>query len=235
MKKKLFVLSTLLLVFGCNNTVNTLPNTSNSPITNTITSNDSTTSTTTNPSVNPTTSAPINDPRAEAYGYKEHISDVMPRIDVTTADGSNEFATKYDRNDKLAGKIDYVDCTITTSNCDEDYILNEAVCEIKVRGNYTLNYAKKPFRLKFDKKQKMFGLNDNAKAKSWVLLADWKDRSLSNNATNFFLGNTILASDGYYSSDYRHVEVYLNGKYWGVYLLAEQQQLNEYLIDLTEP
>ena len=235
MKKKIFLLSTLLLVFGCNNTVNTLPNTTNSPTTNTITSNDSTTSTTTNPSVNPTTSAPINDPRAEAYGYKEHISDVMPRIDVTTADGSNEFATKYDRNDKLAGKIDYVDCTITTSNCDEDYILNEAVCEIKVRGNYTLNYAKKPFRLKFDKKQKMFGLNDNAKAKSWVLLADWKDRSLSNNATNFFLGNTILASDGYYSSDYRHVEVYLNGKYWGVYLLAEQQQLNEYRIDLTEP
>ena len=106
MKKKLFLLSTLLLVFGCNNTVNTLPNTTNSPTTtNTITSNDSTTSATTNPSVNPTTSAPINDPRAEAYGYKEHISEVMPRIDVTTTDGSNEFATKYDRNDKLAVKL----------------------------------------------------------------------------------------------------------------------------------
>ena len=249
MKKKIFLLTTLFLVFGCNNVATTLPNSTTINPTSSLRPTTSVSPTTVSPtttvnpattvnpttSIAPTTSTPINDPRAEAYGYKEHISEVMPRIDVTTADGSNEFATKYNRNDKLAGKIDYVDCTITTSNCDEDYILNEVVCEIKVRGNYTLNYAKKPFRLKFDKKQKMFGLNDNAKAKSWVLLADWKDRSLSNNATNFFLGNTILASDGYYSSDYRHVEVYLNGKYWGVYLLAEQQQLNEYRIDLTEP
>ena len=81
----------------------------------------------------------------------------------------------------------------------------------------------------------MFGLNDDAKAKSWVLLADWKDRSMMNNATTFFLGNTILESDGYYSSDFRYVEVELNGEYWGVYLLVEQQQLNEYRIDLPEP
>ena len=122
MKRKLFLLSTLLLVFGCNNSVNTLPNPTNNPTTSTITpstvaSNSSTTNTSNNPSVTPTTTATVNDPRAEAYGYKEHISDVIPRIDVTTADGSNEFATKYDRNDKLAGKIDYVDSTITTSNC----------------------------------------------------------------------------------------------------------------------
>ena len=54
---------------------------------------------------------------------------------------NHDFATKYDRNDKLAGKIDYVGCTITTSNCDEEYILDNVDCEIKVRGNYTLNYT----------------------------------------------------------------------------------------------
>lgn len=175
------------------------------------------------------------DPKIEAYGYEPHLTEQMPKISVTTEDGSNDFATKYNRNDKLNGLIDYVDCKITTSNCEDDYILEDVDCEIKVRGNYTLTYDKKPLRLKFNKKQKMFGLNDDAKCKSWVLLADYKDRSMMNNATTFFLGNTILESDGYYSSDFKYVDVELNGEYWGVYLLVEQQQLNEYRIDLPEP
>ena len=235
MKRNLFVLSLLFLVVSCNNATssNTIPsiNPSVTTVGVTTTSNVHTTSS----QVSPTTSVTPKDEREDDYHYEGHIQDVMPRIDVTTPDGSNDFATKYDRNDKLAGKIDYVDCTITTSNCDEEYLLENVDCEIKVRGNYTLNYAKKPLRLKFNKKQKMFGLNDDAKCKSWVLLADWKDRGMLNNSTTFLLGQTILGSDGYYTSDYRQVEVYLNGKYWGVYLLAEQQQFNEYRMDLPEP
>ena len=36
---------------------------------------------------------------------------------------------------------------------------------------------KKAFRIKFDQKQKMLGLNDDAKCKSWVLLAEYYDYS----------------------------------------------------------
>jgi hypothetical protein len=49
------------------------------------------------------------------------------------------------------------------------------------------------------------------------------------------LGKQICASDGYYSSDYVQVELYLNGTYWGVYTLAEQQQVNENRVDIAEP
>ena len=39
----------------------------------------------------------------------------------------------------------------------------------------------------------------------------------------------------YYSSaDSRFVEVTINGEYWGVYLLTEQQQINQNRIDITE-
>ncbi|MDE6676625.1 MAG: CotH kinase family protein, partial [Clostridia bacterium] len=50
-----------------------------------------------------------------------------------------------------------------------------------------------------------------------------------------YLGQQIFGSDGYYCSDYRQVELYLNNVYWGVYLLAEQQQVNENRIAITEP
>lgn len=237
-KNRMIMLLPLLLasIVACGNTTPSTTPTTGNPSGSVDPTSSVAPNTTTPDSVAPnTTVAPDVNDRTEDYAYEPHLTQKMPKISVTTPDGSNEFATKYNRNDKLAGLIDYVDCTITTSNCEDDYLLQDVACEIKVRGNYTLEYDKKPLRLKFNKKQKMFGLNNDAKAKSWVLLADWKDRSMMNNATTFFLGNTILGSDGFYSSDYKYVEVELNGQYWGVYLLVEQQQLNEYRVDLPEP
>lgn len=176
-----------------------------------------------------------NDPDYARYSYAPTITETMPRIQINTSDGDSSFATKYGMQDKIEGKVDYVDCTISVDKCDEEYVISEAAAEVKVRGNATLNYIKKPLRLKFKKKTTMLGLNDDAKCKSWVLLADWKDLSMLNNDLAFYFGKTILGSDGYFSSDFRRVNVYINGQYWGVYLLVEQQQVNEYRVDIAEP
>ena len=47
-------------------------------------------------------------------------------------------------------------------------------------------------------------------------------------------GIKIFSKDGYYVSDAELVEVIINGQYWGVYLLAEQQQINKDRVDITE-
>ena len=167
------------------------------------------------------------DETASAYDYFPVISETMPVIHINTANGSNSWATKYNRNDKLAGKIEYVDATISVEECEEEYELTDIDAEVKVRGNYTLEYEKKPLRIKFKKKQNMLGLHEGEKYKNWVLLADWKDLSMTNNTVAFYLGKTILGSDGYYCTDFRNVEVYLNGEYWGVYLLVEQQEAKD--------
>lgn len=176
-----------------------------------------------------------NDPDYARYSYTPIITETMPRIQINTSDKDSSFATKYGMQDKLEGKIEYVDCTVTVDKCEEEYEIVQAAAEVKVRGNATLNYPKKPLRIKFKKKTTMLGLNDDAKCKSWVLLADWKDLSMLNNDLALYFGKTILGSDGYYSSDFRRVNVYINGQYWGVYLLVEQQQVNKYRIDITEP
>lgn len=159
--------------------------------------------------------------------YELVVPEVMPRIDITTPDGDNSWATKYTREDKLNGLIDYTDATVSVTNCDEEYVLNAEKAEVKVRGNYTLIYDKKPIRIKFKEKNGMLGMNGGQEYKNWVLLCEWKDPSLLRNALTFYLGNTILGQDGFYSSDFRTVEVYLNGSYWGVYLLSEQQEAKD--------
>lgn len=173
-------------------------------------------------------------PNPAKYSYSPKITSTMPTVSINTEDGDNSFATKYDQQDKLDALIDYVDATVSVSNCDTSEVMTDIDAEVKVRGNYTLNYEKKPLRIKFKKKQNMLGLGGGEKYKNWVLLADWKDISMTNNALSFYLGNMILGSDGYHCTDFRNVEVYLNGKYWGVYLLVEQQEVKEGRIDIPE-
>ena len=102
-----------------------------------------------------------NDPDYARYSYAPTITETMPRIQINTSDGDSSFATKYGMQDKIEGKVDYVDCTISVDKCDEEYVISEAAAEVKVRGNATLNYIKKPLRLKF--KKKTFKAKTNSK------------------------------------------------------------------------
>lgn len=145
------------------------------------------------------------------YSFRPVISEEMPIVRIDTEDGRDDFVTVPNRDSKLRGEIEYVNASITVE--DGGVLIDGAAAKVKARGNYTLDYEKKPIRIKFDKKQGMLGLSGGQKFKSWVLLADWKDLSMSNNTTALYLGKTILGSDGYYASDYRNVEVYINGEY----------------------
>lgn len=164
---------------------------------------------------------------SDNYFYFPTLRDEMPAIRINTADGSNEWATRYSRYSKLMGLIDYTDATVSTAFCENEYLLDNVKAEVKVRGNYTLDYDKKPIRIKFKEKNNLLGLHGGEEYKNWVLLAEWKDLSMLNNTVAFYLGNTILGSDGFYCTDFCPVEVYLNGECWGVYLLVEQQEAKD--------
>ena len=178
---------------------------------------------------------PYVDRRMYDYIYDPMIYSEPARIDIRS-DARDYFVPRV-TNVEMSWREewDYVDATISVSNCDDDEVLEDIAAQVKVRGNFTSCYIKKPYRIKFSKKQNMLGLNGGEKFKNWVLLADWKDSSMLRNATAFYLGKVILGSDGYYSSDYRPVELYINGDYRGMYLLCEQQQVNAGRIEIDEP
>lgn len=128
----------------------------------------------------------------------------------------------------------YVECTITYTGTDGKVTVDDAAGQVKVRGNWTTMYEKKPLRIKFGEKQSIGGVNGGRKFRDWVLLASYKDLSILRDKAAFDLGRKILRED-LYCSDCELVEVEINGQYWGVYLLAEQQECANGRVSVPEP
>ena len=127
---------------------------------------------------------------------------------------------------------EYSDCFVNVNSGNQTYDMSDVACSIKVRGNGSATYPKKPYRLKFNSKQIMLGLNDNLSAKSWVLLAEYHGYSIKD-LIAMDIAKSIYHGD-YYSTDYSFVKLYLNNEYEGIYLLAEQQQINKGRINVPE-
>ena len=153
----------------------------------------------------------------------------IPRIDVVTENGEDPYYKE---------KEDYTNMTASVSNAGK-WNFSGKTGGIRVRGNSTnqSDVNKRAWRLKFDKKINMLGLNagPNGKGfKSWVLMADNFDYSYFRNATAFTLGNDLFNHSGNYASHFQHVNLYMNGDYRGIYLVAEQNQANMGRISVNE-
>ena len=155
----------------------------------------------------------------------------LPNIRITTVDGEDpDYHTQSD------GSKLYKEMTLSIDNCENTYLKNNVPGEMKVRGNSTnqSNVGKRAFRLKLSSKTNLLGLNGGATEKSWVLLADFFDQSRFRNLTAFEMGNSLFNYNGLYCSDYKHINLYMNNDYRGVYLLAEQQQAKKSRIPINE-
>ncbi len=173
------------------------------------------------------------------YSYQPHLSATLPEIRINTQNGNNNF-TPIPQDSNVADssrkqEYAYEKATVSITNCDATDSKTNVEAQIKVRGNSTSYYAKKPFRIKFNTKQSMLGLNNNFKAKDWVLLADWRDQAMLRNNIGLYLGQLFYKEIGLYASDFRNVELYLNGEYWGVYLLCEQNEVAKERVNINKP
>lgn len=141
---------------------------------------------------------------------------------------------------EILSRDEYVDCAIDVFNCEEAQVLEGAFAGIRVRGNSSAFYGdvdqirvnKVPYRIKFESKTNLLGMNDGAKCKSWVLLkSDW---DLIRNDIALRFGRTIIG-DNTFCTDARFVHLYVNNEFQGVYLLCEQNQVNKNRVNITEP
>ena len=146
----------------------------------------------------------------------------MPRIDIITEGGAAITSKDY-----------YVNATFSISRCEDKYLRENLSGRIRARGNSTFYPDKKPFRIKFDKKQNLLGLNGERHMKDWVLMADYFDASMLRTYSTFKFAQVLLGGK-YFSSDCIPVEVYLNGNYHGVYLLCEQTEINPSRVNIYE-
>ena len=162
---------------------------------------------------------------------------VLPeiRFDYNPNDPNANFATSARSTDttrpKVNGKL-----RITNAG-DKNTASAIPDVDIKVRGNQTAGFDKKGFQIKFNaSKTNLLGLNGGKKFKKWVLLADAKDTTISRTALGMTMSKGVISADSnVWSSDFTPVSVYLNDKYWGMYMLAEQKEVKNGRIKLDEP
>lgn len=126
-------------------------------------------------------------------------------------------------------QTEYAACSVAIGNTSEAYSLGETSAGIRFRGNTTYTEAdKKAYRIKFDKKQDLFGMG---KAKSWVLLANAFDKTMVRNAIAFSIAHELGLK---YTTGIQFVNVYLNGDNLGLYLLCEQVQAGDHRVKIEE-
>lgn len=165
--------------------------------------------------------------RTKEYSVVLEYSDgILPVICINTAGGAAVTTKEY-----------YIDATVSidTAGVDGWYLpegftsMEETPVGIKGRGNSTWGWAKKPYKIKFDSKESVLGMES---AKKWVLLANYSDYSLMRNYVAFE-GAKVLSTTLSPFSQYP-VNLFLNGEYVGVYSIGEDKEVKEGRIELAE-
>lgn len=125
----------------------------------------------------------------------------------------------------------YVSATIriVDNNGRRPSSIFEQAVQVKGRGNSTWGMPKKPYRLKFDKKQSLLG---EPKDKSWVLLANYMDDDCGmRNATAYSFGHLSCLD---FTPTVHFVELFLNGQHCGLYQLCEHMKISEDRVNVTD-
>lgn len=157
--------------------------------------------------------------------YDATPSGTLPLVHVNTTDSLDIFSKDY-----------YIKGTFWLDNCgiegyeslgSEEKPLD---LEIKGRGNYSWAYTyKKPYRIKFDKKQSPLGLD---KSKHFILRSNSLDYTgYLKNETGFEVSRQMEMP---YTPRELPVELILNGDYVGLYFLCEKIRVEEGRVEITE-
>ncbi len=140
----------------------------------------------------------------------------LPTVCINTA-GAEE---PYDKEHDIVSNIIIIDGN--TVNVDKPATVRE-------RGNASRGFPKKPWRIKFDKKQNV--LDAPAKAKKWTLINNYGDKTLMRNMLAFEIARRLKME---YVPYCRAVDVILNGEYKGCYQLCDQVEVNKDRVPVEE-
>ena len=129
---------------------------------------------------------------------------------------------------EIVSKEDYLSATLRIFGVGEYENLEPVACSIRGRGNTTWTWPKKPYLIKLDQKESLLGMH---KHKRWILLANFMDRTLMRNLVSMKVSSfTRLA----WTPHCVPVELVLNDKHVGSYLLIEQVRVDKNRVNISE-
>lgn len=112
-----------------------------------------------------------------------------------------------------------------------DLVYDDALTQIKGRGNTTWEADKKPYQLKLATKADLLGTGDKAnESKTWLLLANAYDPTLLGNSIACNLGLEL----GLKGTQSEPIDLWYDGEYRGSYLLSEKVQVGSGRVDIPD-
>ena len=155
--------------------------------------------------------------RSEEAGRGPRLNTGLPIVYVDTQNG-----------EAILTKTTFIPGTLRIQGEGGYDGLEEVSCQIRGRGNTTWEWPKKPYLIKLDEKQKIFGM---PKHKRWVLLANFMDRTLMRNLVSMKVASMTKLD---WTPGCVPVELVLNGQHKGSYLLIEQVRVDNHRVNITE-
>lgn len=126
-------------------------------------------------------------------------------------------------------KVNELNCEVTLIPADENDTIKTKTATIRLRGNASKDFPKKPYRIKFEKKHHVFG--SPASAKKWTLINNYGDKSLMRNILAFDMSRRLEME---YTPFCVPVDVFVNGEYKGCYQLCDQVEVHKNRVEVEE-
>lgn len=158
------------------------------------------------------------------FAYAASVTGTLPVVYINTAN-----------NQAITSKDVYISASVYLDplNTGESALGSASApiaAEVKGRGNYTWrDFDKKPYKIKFTKKQSVLGMPKN---KHWVLLAGADDNlGFLRNPAGFIVSRAVGLR---WTPGLKPVELILNGQYKGLYFLGEHVRIDANRINIQE-
>lgn len=173
----------------------------------------------------------------DSMKHKLLISWVLSMLLATTAAGQTYqrltnlphiYIETFNRA-AITSKTTYIYATMYYVDEDDNVTRYDSI-QIRGRGNSTWNLSKKPYRIKFQQKEKFLG-KGYANAKKWTLLANAGDKTLMRNAITSLMGDFLGMKN---NPAHCFVDFTLNGNYRGNYQISDQVEVRPHRVNITE-
>ena len=125
-------------------------------------------------------------------------------------------------------KVNELESHITVISDDGKTILQEDGTS-RLRGNNSMTHPKKPYRIKFNEKQRP--LDAPAKARKWTLINNYGDKTLLRNCLAFEISRRMGIG---YTPWCQPVDVIMNGEYKGCYQFCDAIDIRKHRVDIYE-
>lgn len=140
----------------------------------------------------------------------------LPRLVIET----ENFKQVYDKETKVPASMQFYG--------EKGPLSQVADLTIKGRGNSSFVMTKYGYKIKLGQKNSLLGMSED---KEWDLISNFRDKSMLLNYTTYQLAG-ILGDE--YFPKCQFVELYLNRKYRGIFLLTEHVKVSKNRVDISK-